>query len=509
MEASKFGPPLDRLFQLGKPDLNWPEKTVDYAAELGIHAEHIPALIEIALAWPDALKSDDAEGWASPHAWRALAQLRAVETVEPLLGVMNRLNELHDDWYLEEFPEVFAMIGPAAIPLLAAYMADASNTTFARSAAAGGLKSMAKQHPETRPQVMAHLNAQLARFEETDEEFNSLLISDLLNLDAVESLELMRQAYSRGKVVEGMVAWEDVQKRLGISEPKPPRRRWEMPVAKVGPPLDRLFTMGEVELGVEWRGTDPDYVAELGLTNEHVPALIEMARWWQEADEYPEEDAGWAPIHAWRGLAQLRAAEAVEPLLAMLTVLTTTGDDYHMYEFPVVFGMIGQRAIHALAAYLHDPKKPRYARVTVGNGLCNVGLRNPEARGEAIQALADQLARSDEKDYELNGHVVEQLTRLKAVEAAETIERAFAANRVDDEICGYWGAERQTLGVAGLGLAPDEPPRRTAPAPLPFDWQAGPLPGTFEHAKKRTQKKKEKAKRKQQAKSKKRNRKRQ
>ena len=91
----------------------------------------------------------------------------------------------------------------------------------------------------------------------------------------------------------------------------------------------------------------------------------------------------------------------------------------------------------------------------------------------------------------MNGHVVEQLTRLKAVEATETIERAFAANRVADEICGYWGAVRQTLGVAGLGLAPDEPPCRPAPAPLPFDWQAGPLPGTPEHAKKR--KKKEKA----------------
>jgi len=40
------------------------------------------------------------------------------------------------------------------------------------------------------------------------------------------------------------------------------------------PPPDRLFRMAEIEWGVEWQGTDPDYVAELGLTAEHVPALV-------------------------------------------------------------------------------------------------------------------------------------------------------------------------------------------------------------------------------------------
>jgi hypothetical protein len=120
------------------------------------------------------------------------------------------------------------------------------------------------------------------------------------------------------------------------------------------PPLDRLFQLGEVEWGVEWQGADPDYVGELGLTSEHVPALIDIARLQMDLDDFPDDDSGWAPVHAWRALAQLRAAEAVEPLLAMLTVLTETGDDYHQYDFPVVFGMIGPPAIPALAAYLHN-----------------------------------------------------------------------------------------------------------------------------------------------------------
>jgi hypothetical protein len=42
--------------------------------------------------------------------------LDAVEAVGPLLGMMNRLSELRDEWYLEDFPHVFGMIGPAAMP---------------------------------------------------------------------------------------------------------------------------------------------------------------------------------------------------------------------------------------------------------------------------------------------------------------------------------------------------------------------------------------------------------
>ena len=224
-----------------------------------------------------------------------------------------------------------------------------------------------------------------------------------------------------------------------------------MPEPKPTPPLDRLFQMGEVEWGVEWQGDDPDYVRDLGLASEHVPALIEIALRQAELNDLPDDDSGWAPVHAWRALAQLRAVEAVEPLLTLQNILDEGGDEYHMYDFPVVFGMIGPPAISALAAYLHNAENPLYARTNAGEGLCNVGLRYPEARGEALAPLVEQLAHFEANDYELNGFLVAQLTRLKATEAAETIERAFAANRVAEDIAGYWGTVRQELGVAGMG----------------------------------------------------------
>jgi hypothetical protein len=266
--------------------------------------------------------------------------------------------------------------------------------------------------------------------------------------------------------------------------------------------------MGEVEWGVEWQGTDPNYVAELGLTAAHVPALVAIARRQTELEDLPDDDAGWAPVHAWRALGQLRAAEAVESLLTMLTVLTETGDEYHMYDFPVVFGMIGPPATAALAAYLRNAENPLYARVTVADGLCNVGLRFPEARSESLGPLVEQLARFEENEYELNGFLIGQLTRLKAVEAAELIERAFASNNVAEDISGYWGAVRRELGVEGLGLAPDEPPRPPRPPEVRSSWHDGPSPGTPDHARQRERERKAKAKRKQQEKAKKRNRKR-
>jgi hypothetical protein len=117
----------------------------------------------------------------------------------------------------------------------------------------------------------------------------------------------------------------------------------------------------------------------------------------------------------------------------------------------------------------------------------------------------EQLANFEANDYEFNGFLVAQLTRLKAAEAAETIERAFAANRVAEDIAGYWGTVREKLGVAGMGLAQDEPPRPPQPSSERFGWGMG---IQDRGPRDRQKEKAAKAKRKQQEKTKKRNRKR-
>lgn len=78
----------------------------------------------------------------------------------------------------------------------------------------------------------------------------------------------------------------------------PPQTQYEYP-----PPVSRLLRLGDVRA--------------LGLTAEQVPALIRMAvdeeLQWADSDS-PEV---WAPVHAWRALAQLQAGPAAKPLASL------------------------------------------------------------------------------------------------------------------------------------------------------------------------------------------------
>ena len=108
-----YAEPVSQLLTLGDPreTRGWP----DYLA-LGIGSAQIPDLIcmleDDDLNWADA---ESLEVWAPLHAWRALGQLRAEAAVGPLIGILWRIDELHDDWVGEEVPVVLGMIGPAAI----------------------------------------------------------------------------------------------------------------------------------------------------------------------------------------------------------------------------------------------------------------------------------------------------------------------------------------------------------------------------------------------------------
>jgi len=94
--------PVARLFTLGHPPdyRNWR----DYVA-LGIGQQHATELIRMAL---DPKLHGGSAGcaalWAAPHAWRALAQLRAEAAVRPLLSLLRRIDEFDDNRVNEEIP---------------------------------------------------------------------------------------------------------------------------------------------------------------------------------------------------------------------------------------------------------------------------------------------------------------------------------------------------------------------------------------------------------------------
>jgi HEAT repeat protein len=221
MMSETYRDPVAQLLTLGDPrhegemSLEWR----DYLA-LGLTAEQIPELARMALDeglhWADP---DSAEVWAPLHAWRALGQLRAESAVEPLLELLDRIEEYDDDWLQEDLPEAFGMIGPAAMPGLRDFLADTNYGEWARITAGGGLVKIVEQFPESREQAVAIITEQLRHFAEQERVLNAFLVDALCNLKAVESAAVIEQAFAAGKVDLSVLGdWEEAQILLGLLE---------------------------------------------------------------------------------------------------------------------------------------------------------------------------------------------------------------------------------------------------------------------------------------------------
>ena len=217
--------PVARLLIIGDASLFKPVEWPNYPELYGLGNEHIPALIRMACDL--SLHRGDTEGaeiWAPVHAWRALAQLRAVEAIEPLLE-FTRI-ELEDDAVSQEFTTVLGMMGPAAIAPIAAFLADRTVTWMGASLATAGLAEIVKAHPECRDECVRILTRLLEHGTDSAPMANAFTISSLLDLKAVEAIDTIRDAFRRGTVDFSIAGdLEDVEIELGLrarrSTPRP------------------------------------------------------------------------------------------------------------------------------------------------------------------------------------------------------------------------------------------------------------------------------------------------
>jgi hypothetical protein len=205
------------------------------------------------------------------------------------------------------------------------------------------------------------------------------------------------------------------------------------------PHLIQLLTLGEERVRSEfWR----DYTT-LGITAADVSALIRIATD-MELNQGPAPQH-WAPLHAWRALAQFRSLEAVEPLIDLLAALGH--DDYLSSELPTVFQRVGPAAIPALREALQDEDIDRFARAIIGEGIGHIGVAHPERRQECAAIIAQTLANFAEQDDTFNGLLVSVLMDLRAVEHAALLEQAFASEKVDLFVAGDWEDVQVELGL--------------------------------------------------------------
>lgn len=268
-------------------------------------------------------------------------------------------------------------------------------------------------------------------------------------------------------------------------------------------PVSRLLKLGRPH-GETWL----DY-SLLGITRNQIPDLIRLAedyemRIMEPPVDFPEDEdlpEWYAQIHAWRALGQLKAQEAIPAVLGILHQVDDEDDDWIGEDADDIFALIGAAAISPLAEYLADNTKGLYARIDAAKSLHAIGKAHPETRDQCVRILSSVLENYAENDEGLNGFVIYDLVRLKAIEHIDLIEKAFKSENVDEMIMGDFEDVQIELGLIEK--------RITKPARLSFFERLSPQDELFEpEIKPNRDNKKEKNKRKQEKKSRKKNRKR-
>ncbi|NJN21742.1 MAG: hypothetical protein HC812_11885 [Leptolyngbya sp. RL_3_1] len=217
MDTERYTPPVSQLLTYGdcrKLGKQWP----NYVQELGLTTDHIPQLIQ--LMTDEALwvaDSDSLEVWSTAHAWRALAQLKAIAAIEPLLALFADHEE--DDYLNEETPQVLAMMGPEALPNLPPHLENRHLSEWAKVAIALGIRKIGEQHPDSQPACIELLHHQLQTYRTNSDALNGWLVDGLVAFKALDSAALIEEVYAKGDI-DDMCAgtWPRVQVDLGLKQ---------------------------------------------------------------------------------------------------------------------------------------------------------------------------------------------------------------------------------------------------------------------------------------------------
>ncbi|BAZ39857.1 hypothetical protein NIES4101_58140 [Calothrix sp. NIES-4101] len=207
------------------------------------------------------------------------------------------------------------------------------------------------------------------------------------------------------------------------------------------PPVDKLLT-----LGLNLANQQHDYIAELGLGSQHIPDLIRMGVDSALLNAESGSLEAWAPVHAWRALGQLRAEDAIAPLIELFHDLEDS--DAVSEELPKVFSDIGAVAISQLAAYLADDSHKLLSRVNAINSLEEIAKQDENARNLCIVVLTQQLQKYQQNSPELNGFIIAALINLQGKISAPVVKLAFESQQVAEDIVGNWADVQECLGIS-------------------------------------------------------------
>jgi len=179
----------------------------------------------------------------------------------------------------------------------------------------------------------------------------------------------------------------------------------------------------------------PNYL-DYGFTAADIPDLIAVI---VDEDLYEEPNGKsgiWLHLHVWRTLGQLKAVDAIAPLISSFDFFSLVEDNSAFKELPEVIGMIGEPAIEPIATYLSKTSTSTFARSIANDALANIAKQQPDCRDKVLAKYKAYLSAPDCLSRRLNSFIVRQLLDLKAVELMEDIRPLFKNECIEEGITG-------------------------------------------------------------------------
>ena len=192
-----------------------------------------------------------------------------------------------------------------------------------------------------------------------------------------------------------------------------------------------------LELGQPREGEWPDYVSKYSLTDDDVPALLELFGDEKLASLYAldsDRPEAWTQLHVWRALGQLGSEEAIEPIINSFEALCD--DDYGLEELSTVMALFGPRAIEPLASYWQRGGKGEFADVLAMDSLFKIADAHPQNRDQILAIARSYMANPSLSNEALNGLLMIHLIDIGAREAIEDIRQLYALDCVDFNYAG-------------------------------------------------------------------------
>jgi hypothetical protein len=195
--------------------------------------------------------------------------------------------------------------------------------------------------------------------------------------------------------------------------------------------------------------------ASLGITTEHSSELFRVLETPEVEVQSAEDPELWAPMHAWRALAQLGTLDLVGHLLKRLDEFTDDNwDDYLLSDFSQAMSLIGSAALDPLIEWLNDARHVGFSAWPVAGGIAAVAREHPELRGRALAVLEAELRNWRDRSSEHNAGLVSALIDIRARESIPLIREAMNAEAVDEMVVGTLEQVEVELGVHDRPLEP-------------------------------------------------------